>query len=84
MHHFGEDEERLGAQVESLLDAVTATRCDLVIVTNELGLGIVPDNELARRFRDLAGWLNQDMAALADEVVFVVSGLPLYLKRSGE
>jgi len=82
MHHFGEDEERLGAEVESLLEAVKAAPCDLVIVTNELGLGIVPDNELARRFRDLAGWLNQDVAGLADEVVLVVSGLPLFLKRS--
>ena len=84
VHHFGEDEERLGAQVESLLEAVKKPPCDLVVVTNELGLGIVPDNELARRFRDLAGWLNQDMAALADEVVLVVSSLPLYLKRSHE
>ncbi len=82
MHYFEDDEDRLGAEVESLLDALKEPPCDLVIVTNELGLGIVPDNELARRFRDLAGWLNQDAAALADEVVLVVSGLPLHLKGS--
>jgi adenosylcobinamide kinase/adenosylcobinamide-phosphate guanylyltransferase len=82
MHHYAEDEDSLGAQVEDLLTALKEPPCDLVIVSNELGMGIVPDNELARRFRDLAGWLNQDVAALADDVVLVVSGIPVTLKRS--
>lgn len=82
MHYYGEDEAGLGARVEELLAALREPPCYLVIVTNELGMGIVPDNELARRFRDLAGWLNQDVAALADEAVLVVSGIPLHLKRS--
>lgn len=84
MHYYGEDESSLGARVGELIDALREPPCDLVIVTNELGMGIVPDNELARRFRDLAGWLNQDVAELADEVVLVVSGIPLSLKRSSE
>jgi len=84
MHYYGEDEAGLGERVEDLLAALQEPPCDLVVVTNELGMGIVPDNELARRFRDLAGWLNQDVAALADEVVLVVSGIPLSLKRSSE
>ncbi len=51
-----------------------------VLVANEVGLGIVPDNALARRFRDAAGRLNQTIAARADTVVFTAAGLPLVLK----
>lgn len=51
-----------------------------VLVANEVGLGIVPDNALARRFRDAAGRLNQQVAARADTVVFTAAGLPMVLK----
>jgi adenosylcobinamide kinase/adenosylcobinamide-phosphate guanylyltransferase len=53
---------------------------EIILVSNETGLGIVPLGELTRRFVDEAGWLNQDIAALADSVIFVAAGLPLYLK----
>ncbi|MBU6419525.1 MAG: bifunctional adenosylcobinamide kinase/adenosylcobinamide-phosphate guanylyltransferase [Proteobacteria bacterium] len=52
----------------------------VLFVSNEVGMGIVPDNALARRFRDEAGRLNQGIAALADEVQFVVSGYPMRVK----
>ncbi len=52
----------------------------VIFVTNEVGMGIVPENALARRFRDEAGRLNQEIAALADEVQLVVSGYPLRVK----
>ena len=52
----------------------------LILVANEVGLGIVPDNALARRFRDAAGLVNQAVAASADEVVLLTAGLPLTLK----
>ena len=52
----------------------------VVLVTNEVGLGIVPDNALARRFRDAAGVLNQMIARAADEVELVVAGLPMRVK----
>ena len=52
----------------------------LVLVSNEVGLGIVPDNAMARAFRDHAGRLHQDIAAVAHRVVFVAAGLPLTLK----
>ncbi len=52
----------------------------LILVSNEVGLGIVPDNALARRFRDIAGTINQGVAAAADEVMFVAAGLPLRFK----
>jgi adenosylcobinamide kinase/adenosylcobinamide-phosphate guanylyltransferase len=52
----------------------------VILVANEVGLGIVPDNALARLYRDLAGGLNQEMAKVCEQVIFVAAGLPLILK----
>ena len=65
---------------ETLLTALQGR--ESVLVSNEVGLGLVPDNALARRFRDEAGRLNQRMAEAAERVVFVAAGLPLVLKSS--
>jgi adenosylcobinamide kinase / adenosylcobinamide-phosphate guanylyltransferase len=67
---------------EAVLLAETLGRQNspVVLVTNEVGLGIVPDNALARRFRDAAGIVNQMVARTADEVEFVVAGLPMRVK----
>lgn len=73
-------ERELEAEIAALTEAVRGFRGTLILVANEVGLGIVPDNALARRFRDFAGRLNQAVAAVADEVVFVAAGLPLRLK----
>ncbi len=67
-------------EIARLLAALPALDGSVVFVANEVGLGIVPDNALARAFRDHAGRLNQDIAAAADRVVFVAAGLPLVLK----
>jgi len=65
----------------ALLAVLQARDADeIILVSNETGLGIIPLGELTRRFVDEAGWLNQDLARLADEVVFVAAGLPLTLK----
>jgi adenosylcobinamide kinase/adenosylcobinamide-phosphate guanylyltransferase len=64
------------------LDALGACAADVIIVTNEVGTGIVPNNAAARVFRDEQGWLNQAVAAVCDEVFFVTAGLPLCLKPS--
>jgi adenosylcobinamide kinase/adenosylcobinamide-phosphate guanylyltransferase len=63
-----------------LLHAVRTTRARVVIVSNELGLGLVPAKKAVRAFRDLAGRVNQQVAAEADEVYLTISGLPLRLK----
>ncbi|MGO9486957.1 MAG: bifunctional adenosylcobinamide kinase/adenosylcobinamide-phosphate guanylyltransferase [Rhodomicrobium sp.] len=68
------------ADTAKLIAAARAARAPIVFVANEVGLGIVPDNALAREFRDRAGWLNQAMAAIANRVIFMAAGLPLVLK----
>ncbi|MGP9788629.1 bifunctional adenosylcobinamide kinase/adenosylcobinamide-phosphate guanylyltransferase [Roseinatronobacter sp. NSM] len=70
----------LQAQYDALEIALLARKGPVWLVSNEVGLGIVPDNALARRFRDEAGRLNQRMATLATRVIFVAAGLPLQLK----
>jgi adenosylcobinamide kinase / adenosylcobinamide-phosphate guanylyltransferase len=67
-------------EVTRLANVLPRQNSAVVLVTNEVGLGIVPDNALARAFRDAAGIMNQTVAAMADEVEFVVAGLPMKLK----
>jgi adenosylcobinamide kinase/adenosylcobinamide-phosphate guanylyltransferase len=68
------------AEVAALAVALRDAPGPVVLVANEVGLGLVPETPLGRRFRDEAGRLNQEIAALADRVVFVAAGLPLVLK----
>jgi adenosylcobinamide kinase/adenosylcobinamide-phosphate guanylyltransferase len=68
------------AEIARLEAAMLAHEAALVLVSNEVGSGIVPDNALARRFRDVQGLLNQRVAARADRVVLVVAGLPMIVK----
>jgi adenosylcobinamide kinase/adenosylcobinamide-phosphate guanylyltransferase len=80
MHH----EADIEAATSALCDAVQQCPLPLALVANDVGMGIVPMNALARRFRDQAGWLNQRVAEVAAEVVLVTAGLPLTLKKGGE
>lgn len=68
------------AATEAVTVAMTRAPGTLIMVSNEVGLGIVPDNALARRFRDVAGRINQRVAAAVDEAIFLAAGLPLRLK----
>jgi adenosylcobinamide kinase/adenosylcobinamide-phosphate guanylyltransferase len=70
----------LAAATQALEAALAARPAPTMLVANEVGLGIVPDNALARAFRDAAGRLNQQVAARADTVVFMVAGLAMKVK----
>lgn len=67
---------------QRLLDVLPKLPGEIILVANEVGLGVVPLGELSRRFVDEAGWLNQAIGQVADDVVFVAAGLPLKLKAT--
>ncbi len=73
-------EADVAAAQDALIGAIGLARCPVILVSNEVGLGIVPDNALARRFRDDVGRLHQRVAAVADAVWFVAAGLSLRMK----
>ncbi|MEM5491549.1 bifunctional adenosylcobinamide kinase/adenosylcobinamide-phosphate guanylyltransferase [Hoeflea sp. AS16] len=73
-------EHDLGTAFDEIAAAIPGLKGPVVFVSNEVGLGIVPDNAMARAFRDHAGRLHQLIAGLADEVHFVAAGLPLKMK----
>lgn len=73
-------EESFWEEVAELITSIEQSGPPVLFVTNEVGLGIVPDNALARHFRDLAGLVNQRVAQAVDRVVFMVSGIPWVLK----
>ena len=75
--HAGRDWEH---ELMKLAAFMGGQKSPVIFVTNEVGLGIVPDNALARSYRDAAGIMNQVIAAVSDEVEFVVAGLPMKLK----
>ncbi|MFW6413827.1 MAG: bifunctional adenosylcobinamide kinase/adenosylcobinamide-phosphate guanylyltransferase [Verrucomicrobiota bacterium] len=79
IHHYREEaEERL--EIKDFLQLLKTPPCDVILVTNETGTGIVPMNPVARQFRDLAGFVNQKLAACADNVEMTVCGISMQLK----
>lgn len=74
------NDELLTKHKEHLLEVLAKSRSQIILVTNEVGQGIVPMGELSRRFVDEAGWLHQDIARIAEKVTLVVAGLPVALK----
>ncbi len=76
----GLDDSAVLAEIEGLAGALTETGSSVVAVSGEVGSGIVPDNALGRRFRDLAGLVNRRMAEVSGEVYLVTAGIPLKLK----
>jgi len=76
------DPAQLQAHIDQLCAALGAATCSIILVSNEVGSGVVPAYELGRRFRDLVGELNQRVASVADTVLLMVAGLPFPLKGS--
>ncbi len=76
--HRGDDDWQ--QQRDLLIETLPQLPGDIIMVSNEVGQGIVPLGELSRRFVDESGWLHQDIARLSDSVIFVVAGLPQFLK----
>lgn len=77
---YGDNGESIDQEIDALVNRLSGIKGLLVMVSNELGMSIVPDNPLARDFRDRIGILNQRCANLAQKVVMTVAGLPLILK----
>jgi adenosylcobinamide kinase/adenosylcobinamide-phosphate guanylyltransferase len=71
---------QIRGRIDNLAKAVASAPSAVVLVSNEVGAGIVPENRLARRYRDLAGWANQAMAAACNRVIWIVAGIPVTVK----
>jgi adenosylcobinamide kinase / adenosylcobinamide-phosphate guanylyltransferase len=80
----GDDSAAIAASIAALCTALKTAPFPVVLVSNEVGSGIVPAFELGRRYRDLLGEINQQVAAIANHVVLMVAGLPLVLKGSSQ
>jgi len=76
-----QDDRKILACLPDLTRALRAADCSVVLVSNEVGTGIVPENQLSRRFRDLVGSTNQAIAEQADRVVWMVAGIAVGIKR---
>ena len=74
------EERDISAECDSLIKAISTINTPIIFVSNEVGQGIVPDNKMARDFRDHAGILHQKLASAVDQVYFVTAGLPSKLK----
>lgn len=74
------ESENLESRVEELTAAINKAQCPVIIVSNEVGTGIVPENALARQYRDAAGFANQKVAACVDKVIWMVAGIPILVK----
>ncbi len=75
-----QDMNRIRLRINGLAEAVKTAPGTVILVSNEVGAGIVPENQLARCYRDLAGWTNQAIAAACDRVVWTVAGIPVTIK----
>ncbi len=75
-----DDPENIDTTVEQLARSLENAECPVILVSNEVGTGIVPENRLARLFRDIAGFANQKIAVCADRVIWMVAGIPVEIK----
>lgn len=78
--HYKADEYPNYTEIDQFLIKIRETKLDVIIVTNELGMGLIPPTKMGRQYRDLAGRLNQRIATISDEVYLVVSSIPMKIK----
>jgi adenosylcobinamide kinase/adenosylcobinamide-phosphate guanylyltransferase len=76
----GNDDLKIKDGINRLMEILKQTSTSLIVVSNEVGMGIVPADSLSRQFRDLSGMVNQRIAEMVDTVIFMVSGIPIFLK----
>jgi adenosylcobinamide kinase/adenosylcobinamide-phosphate guanylyltransferase len=74
------DQGNMDGHIRKLVRSLENAQCPIILVSNEVGTGIVPENRLARRFRDIAGFTNQKVAACTDKVIWMVAGIPVRVK----
>jgi adenosylcobinamide kinase/adenosylcobinamide-phosphate guanylyltransferase len=74
------DEKKIEEAISQLIDTLEKATCPIVLVSNEVGSGIVPENPLARQYRDIIGLANQAVAKTADKVIWMVAGIPVTVK----
>lgn len=72
--------EHIAREIENLAATLKVISYKIIVISNEVGQGVVPENKTARIFRDLSGWMNQKVASVADEVYLVTCGIPLKIK----
>jgi adenosylcobinamide kinase/adenosylcobinamide-phosphate guanylyltransferase len=75
-----EDPTKIDIQIRKLTQSIKKAKCPVILVSNEVGTGIVPENRLARLFRDITGFVNQKVAACVDQVIWMVAGIPVKIK----
>ncbi|MBV1919137.1 MAG: bifunctional adenosylcobinamide kinase/adenosylcobinamide-phosphate guanylyltransferase, partial [Pseudomonadales bacterium] len=75
-----EDDVFFSEQKTALLTAIRNSQCNLILVSNETGMGVIPMGAITRRFVDESGWLHQEIAAIVEQVTLSVAGLPHVLK----
>ena len=74
-------EKAVTAEINELIDCMKQTEANFIVVTNEVGLGIIPGDKVSRLYRDLLGKANQMLAEKVDEVCLMISGIPVYIKK---
>jgi adenosylcobinamide kinase / adenosylcobinamide-phosphate guanylyltransferase len=78
--YLQENDKKTELKLKDFVDRLKNPPCDLIIVTNEVGMGIVPDNALSRSYRDIIGRVNRQIADVAQQVILMVSGIPVVVK----
>jgi adenosylcobinamide kinase/adenosylcobinamide-phosphate guanylyltransferase len=82
-YKYEQNPGQINTEIDKMIMALNSVQSEIIIVTNEVGWGIVPENKLAREFRDMNGLLNQKVAAVADNVILSVSGVQINIKGKG-